>query len=368
MIHFSNNFISSKVHSQLIERMSCSGAKQHVLIPIRDKRHYGVNDPKNNNVELLYFKYPRFLKFFPIIKVLFLMCKSFPAFKACVAKEPGSAKCVAHNLWSDGLPVFFLSFFLKIRFILVVRNTDINVFLPKLFYYRWLVGLMVKRSSGLVFVSEAHRERFQRKWPKIYGGAKVIRVIPNGVNDFWHDYKVNHDFHRPLTACFVGSFNENKNLARLVKAAKLVQQDIAEFKLVLVGGDTSELVNVLAGYPIPSCVEVQGRVKSRTELAALLRGARVFAMPSLTETFGLSFIEALSQGCSLVCSQGEGIDGLFQSKYVRPVNPREIKEIANALKNMVEQYESGCPVSWVHEQLGRFDWSKVALEYQALLE
>lgn len=49
MIHFTNNFISSKVHAELVEKLSATGEHQSVLVPIRNKAHYGVNKPIVNN-------------------------------------------------------------------------------------------------------------------------------------------------------------------------------------------------------------------------------------------------------------------------------------------------------------------------------
>ena len=46
------------------------------------------------------------------------------------------------------------------------------------------------------------------------------------------------------------------------------------------------------------------------------KSAHIFVMPSLTETFGIVFIEALSQGLPLIYTKGQGIDGYFPQGFV----------------------------------------------------
>jgi len=367
MIHFSNNFISSKVHSELVKQIAVSDEPQSVLVPIRTEDHQGLNDPQLDGVNVYYFRYPNLLRFFPLVKLVVIFLKSISIFRKSLRDRSDNVKCVAHNFWSDGVPLFLLSLFFNVRYFLVVRNTDINIFVPKLIHYRWLMKLVIKRSGGMVFVSEAHKVRFEKKWPKLLKVARRVEVIPNGVNDFWHLNKVDCTLQRPVSACFIGNFNANKNVARLIEAAKSVQSDFPEFRLILVGGSKSELSYLLGGSAVPDFVDVKGRVTSKEELAQLLRAARVFLMPSLRETFGLVFIEAMSQGCALICSKGEGIDGMFGRPYVRSVSATDTSEIAAVLKEMLEEFGAGCPVDWVEEQLEKFKWDNVARRYQAFL-
>lgn len=77
---------------------------------------------------------------------------------------------------------------------------------------------------------------------------------------------------------------------------------------------------------------------SPEELRDFYRTSDIFAMPSFTETFGLVYIEALSQGLPIVYTQNEGIDGVFKDHSIgiatNPTNPNDIaKDIISIINN-----------------------------------
>jgi glycosyltransferase involved in cell wall biosynthesis len=46
------------------------------------------------------------------------------------------------------------------------------------------------------------------------------------------------------------------------------------------------------------------------------RNSDIFIMPSYNETFGLVYIEAMSQGLPIIYTQNEGVDGYFKEGSV----------------------------------------------------
>ncbi|MDC0664174.1 glycosyltransferase family 4 protein [Marinobacter sp. SS21] len=367
MIHLSNNFISSKVHCEIACHLARIEGKQHVIVPVRRDEDVGKHDPNDRLVQVHYVKFSnRILRFFPLLKIFVVLLKVIPAFVSIAdgAKRGAQANVLAHNFWSDGMVAFFLSFLRPIRYALVVRNTDINIFISHLWHYRWLMRLAIKRSSGLVFVSQSHRRRFVARWPELAQVAKKIEVIPNGVGDFWHAEHVTQPLERERLCCFVGRFDANKNLGRIVQAASRLYQDFPDFRLALVGGTHKELQSLLGVSQLPPFLDVRGVIKDPVELKAVYREARVFVMPSLTETFGLVFIEALSQGCALVCTKHEGIDGFFDSPSIVAVDPRSVDQIYQAMRALLMEHCNGVEPGWVDESLAQFQWSGVAQKYR----
>ena len=63
-------------------------------------------------------------------------------------------------------------------------------------------------------------------------------------------------------------------------------------------------------------------------------------MPSHSETFGLVYLEALSQGLPVLCSENQGIDGLFQNKVGEFVDPKSVESIASGLQRIIGDYSS----------------------------
>jgi len=104
-------------------------------------------------------------------------------------------------------------------------------------------------------------------------------------------------------ALFVGTLEPRKNLAALLRALARLP---AEVKLVIVGeagwGDAS-LGGLAAALGLARRVIFTGRL-SGAQLDALYRRARLLAMPSLAEGFGLPVLEAMARGTPVVCSTG----------------------------------------------------------------
>ncbi|MCG8523316.1 MAG: glycosyltransferase [Pseudomonadales bacterium] len=366
MIHISNNFVSSSVHASLISKLSGKVGAQLVVVPIRDKSHAENSSeiPVDCSVEYLFFR-NKILRFFPLLKVLFLSKKIKPILEKnwrMRTGQSGNFDIIAHNFWSDGMLAFINSFFIPMRYLLVVRNTDINYFIAKLPHYRGLMAWAIRRSEGLVFVSRSHYLRFRSRWPELLDQASKVKVIPNALSDWWLDNIVDGRVFREKKACFVGRFDANKNLSNLLKAAELVHKVDPEFRLALVGGDVSDLRAVIGGAAIPDYVEVLGRL-TPTELLKVYRNSRVFVMPSFTETFGLVYLEALSQGCSVICSRGEGIDGIWDTPFIRAVDPVCVKAIAGDLVDLIGEFPEGVPLSWINREIRKFDWEYVSAEY-----
>ncbi|MBB1536945.1 MAG: glycosyltransferase, partial [Bacteroidia bacterium] len=90
----------------------------------------------------------------------------------------------------------------------------------------------------------------------------------------------------------------------------------------------------------------------------------IFALASLKETFGLVYVEALTQGLPILYSEGEGIDGLFDDHYGRACNPRSKASIAAALAQITQLYSR---LSIDGDYLSaQFDWRKIAETYLSL--
>lgn len=105
----------------------------------------------------------------------------------------------------------------------------------------------------------------------------------------------------PPRVLFVGGNMQRKGILNLLHAVPLVVDQIPKVEFWIVGQDPS----------IPYLIEqtrqmgVEGRVrflgwKSQEELVEIYSQVNVFAMPSLTEAFGLVFLEAMAAGVPVI--------------------------------------------------------------------
>lgn len=362
IVHICNNYVASKVHMELISSISKKNREQSVFIPIRSKVHNGVNILTNSSVNFTYFKYLNFLRFLPIIKIIVIFF-GYVLF----GKRSKHDYVIAHNFWTDGMVAFLNHLFFDIPYTLVVRNTDMNVFLPKLKHYHWLMGLMVEKADGLVFINNIYMDDFKKNYPKIFNKSKNNTIIFNGVNSFW--LKVPEEKPRSNILIYVGGFNANKNIIATLNAAEIVKKEFSDLELWLVGGDEIELKRLTGIREIPSYVRVFGKINNKDDLRELYLKSKVFVMPSFFETFGLVYIEALLQGCSVICTKGQGIDGVFNNESIRAIDPNNIDQIASEIKKLLIDFDlNKFDEDFYKNLINCFDWDLISSKYLDLVK
>lgn len=103
------------------------------------------------------------------------------------------------------------------------------------------------------------------------------------------------------------------------------------------------------------------------EVLLHLRNSEIFVLPSINETFGLVYAEAMSQGLPIIYSKGQGFDGQFENGVVGYVvncfNYRDIAQKIIDLYSSYQQFSDRC-VSLVN----KFKWSKIANEYKRIYQ
>ena len=160
---------------------------------------------------------------------------------------------------------------------------------------------------------------------------------------------------------FVGTIGLRKNLVRLVEAFA-GSKVLKGFELVLVGGwgDATKAVRqAIAKSDVEERVRLPGTARD-DDLPALISAARVLAMPSLYEGFGLPVLEALGCGTAVVISDRRPLVDVAAGAAVT-VEPTEVDSIRLGL----EQSARDDGLRRRNEQRGRqiarsYDWQSVA--------
>lgn len=127
---------------------------------------------------------------------------------------------------------------------------------------------------------------------------------------------------RKYAAMYAGKLISRKNVDLVIKAFSLVHKHDSAKLLIAGDGVEKESLQKLA-------MENLGRERcrfvgsvSRDDVLKLMSQSDVFVMPSVNETLGLVYLEAMSQGCIPVGTLGEGIDGtIVNGKNGFLVNP-----------------------------------------------
>ena len=151
-----------------------------------------------------------------------------------------------------------------------------------------------------------------------------------------------------------------------MEAVLKLKENGYNLQLHLIGGNGNDTKQIEAiAMEHPEVFHLHGVIQNKDKIRAIMQQCHIFTMPSLTETFGLVYVEALSQGLPILYTKGEGVDGFFSPKYGVSCIPDRIDNILNAIKELVFNYSSfSIDPTFITEQ---FSWNRIALRYINLL-
>ena len=88
-------------------------------------------------------------------------------------------------------------------------------------------------------------------------------------------------------------------------------------------------------------------------------------MPSFKETFGIVYLEAMSQGLPIIYSQNQGIDGYFKDRAPGySVDPYSINDIKSKILLAFDNYEELSSNAFY--QVDNFSWKDISKKYNEL--
>lgn len=338
IIHVCNNYVGTKVHLNQVKSLqkinpSC---KQHVIIPVYDKSHCSINNIEITGVTLYYEVFNvRFIKYLPFLKLLYVTLFLLIKYRKLLSNADF---LYSHTIWTNGLLCYLSNKLFRVNYIVAARSNDYHTFLRRLPHYRFVVRKIVTSAQSVIFISDIYKKCFFRKYPKIFKGCNS-EVIYNGIDDFWVEKSKSllaKKMGKKSEILFVGRFNKTKNISQVVKAVNLAREVESNLELKIVGGSREELLKLLNINELPSWLVVEGKV-NKERLFELYSSCACLLVPSIQETFGLVYLEALSCGCPVIHSKNEAIDGIFaEEPNVISVEPNDLDNITNAILTCID--------------------------------
>ncbi len=164
---------------------------------------------------------------------------------------------------------------------------------------------------------------------------------------------------------FLSTLKPNKNIEGLLKAFKNLKTE--GLKLVIAGRKGwlfKSIYDQVEKLGLGSRVIFTGFVEEKS-VPALMRGAKVFVMPSFWEGFGIPVVDAMACGTPVVVSNAGSLPEIVDKAgvIVDPYQPQEItKEIEKAMRNRDELVKKGL------KQAQKFSWQECAQKTIEVLE
>ncbi|WP_324027967.1 glycosyltransferase family 4 protein [Maribacter sp. BPC-D8] len=365
ILHICNDFSLTKVHSNLYKSIDDLNIPQVIFNPVRDTTPIGNNNInfKTNNSRILYSdKLKKTHKFLYRSKISFL-------FKDLISKIDISKIKISHatTLFSDGGLSYLLKKKYNIPYIVAIRSTDLEVFLkyrPDLIFK---AKNILKEAEQIIFISDSLQKKFYQH-PLILGDKKFLKskskVIYNGIDNFWLDNQEKKKQIVPFKILYVGRLIPRKNLIKLANVVIDLNKSGYNLELNIVGsgGEDEKKIEELA-LKYKDTFNLLGKVNDKNKLKDIYNENHIFAMPSKGETFGLVYIESLSQGLPLLYLENDGIDNVFNFAVGEKCKIDDYEQIKISLINLIDNYKE---YNLDKIDFSLFRWSNIATKYTQL--
>ena len=369
VLYITEDYKGSKVHHQLTESVAESGVDVSVFSVVRHENYdprvvsashdcpiYGFQVPGRKRLRYKFdFRFKQHLKAAHLLQQV---------------KVEEVDVVHASTLFSDGAMAYRLYKMYGIPYVVAVRGTDVNFYLRYMLHLWPLGRKILKHASKVVFITAMLKENFKRSlfvrglWNQIE--PKCV-VLPNGIDDYWLEHQ--HYSRHSSTAeklLYIGAFDRNKNVTTLMKAVEQLRKKHPHLTLTLVGGSGEEherIVKMCEAHPEMFCY--LGKIFDKDRLRDVMREHDVFTMVSHSETFGLVYVESLSQGLPILYTIGQGIDGTFREKVGEGADSHRWKDIARQLDRLLTNYEE---YESIEKSIRCFSWKHIASQYKLIYQ
>ena len=233
---------------------------------------------------------------------------------------------------------------LGLPFVAGIHNSDIEVLTNPLYkiHFKSRLEKALKNAKAIACRSFVLHNKLLKLYPEF---EEKTFVAPSGIEGnaaMFLDAKQNEkhsadtNFSRftshvsPIKAITCAHFKKRKNIDKVIKACK----GLEGFELTVIG-DGKERKSL---GKIDKNVNFTGRLP-HDEVLEKMRESDVFVLPSVGETFGMVYLEAMVSGCITVCTKGDGVDGIIkngENGFLTEPNVDAIRATLLNIKNLDE--------------------------------
>jgi glycosyltransferase involved in cell wall biosynthesis len=171
---------------------------------------------------------------------------------------------------------------------------------------------------------------------------------------------------------YVGTTAPHKNIGNLIKSLSILKnQHSISCQLVIAGPDHSGSIPYLRSIAetlgVSEQIVLLGYIPHE-ELPFLYRGAKIFALLSLCESFGLPVLEAMACGCPVVCSNVSSLPEIAGNAAVL-VDPKDPANVADMIRVLFEDEEyREHMIALGKRRAQEFSWTRTADQIVSIIE
>ncbi|MCD6415003.1 MAG: glycosyltransferase family 4 protein [Candidatus Diapherotrites archaeon] len=224
----------------------------------------------------------------------------------------------------------------------------------------WIVSIErkgIEKADRVIAVSKMTKDELVKK----YGADdKKIRVIYNAVNPY--EYKQPPQKKKEKMVLFAGRLTNQKGPVFFLRAAKevLEHEKDPNVKFVVCGkGDLlPQLIEEAIHMGLTGKVMFTGYIPD-DDLVRLYNMADVYVLPSVSEPFGITVLEAMAARTPVIISKTSGVSEVI--KHCFKVDFWDTQEMANKIISILKHNSlKKCMTKNAEKEADRFDWDNVA--------
>jgi glycosyltransferase involved in cell wall biosynthesis len=355
---------------EVSKRFRNSGIDIYALEATPTFRNIGINPPYTGLLEVRKFNR---------LRLFFLLLYLTPKALWYCRKNRCNLIYVSHHyLFENVLSGFLVSYLLQKPFI-VVFNGSLSPFFHSSFsssfiyhrktgesllsslYFSFIESFeasVCRRASACIAVSRSLEREIKQEF-----NLKNSVVVGNGVDTS----EISFHFRRNKSydAIFVGWLHPDKGIETLLKAWKIVTTKRKSSKLLIVGKAKTDALQeryetLIKEQGLADNVTMVGQVISRKAISELYNQSKIFVLPSKSEGYPLTIMEAMA--CSLPCvvsdlpALRENFEGVAYF-----VNPDDAEGFAKAILGLLENPDER--ESMGHEgysHVRRLTWERIS--------
>lgn len=208
-----------------------------------------------------------------------------------------------------------------------IHVSDLEILTNPLYkiYFKPALLKAFRYAKLLACRSEVIKKKLLELYPEF---ENKIFIAYSGVDENCIVERTDEDLHNKIKVLTCANFKKRKNIDKVIKACKCLES----FDLTVIGD--GKLRRQL--QRIDKNVTFTGHLP-RKEVLEYMRKSDIFILPSVGETLGMVYLEAMASGCITVATKNEGVDGIIKNNlngFLTSSDENEIKDILLNIKNM----------------------------------
>ncbi|EHQ87548.1 glycosyltransferase [Desulfosporosinus youngiae DSM 17734] len=224
---------------------------------------------------------------------------------------------------------------------------------------------LLMRCQRIQLISQSERQYLASRFPDYLPKTKVIPLGITIPSERWIQGNTNQFL-------YVGRLLDYKGIEDLIRAVSIRHQSGRRIHLNVVGKGTDSyegfLKQLVQSLQLEAYVHFQGRVSS-SEVWRWMARSTALVIPSLREAYGLVALEGMAIGTPVIASNAGGLAEVVPNTCAITFEAGNVAQLSEALASILDNplLQKSLSIKGCQNAL-RFEWSKLAPNYLALLE